>query len=300
MVRVLNFAGVILLLVFAGMSVAQTRDIVYTRAFDGDEYGYYHRNVLSRALALTPEFGDAKVVAHSHPMPQARQIITLKRNQADVMWSVTNDEREKELIPIKLPLLKGFAGYRVLIIKQDRQRDYPISLKLDDLKQKVAIQGNDWPDLGILKSQGFRVEGIDWSEWYTSMFNMVARGAVDCFPRNIIEVHRDIARNNGNALSLERHHIIRYPNYEYLFVRPGAPELATRLAVGLSRMIRSGEMEALFMEHANHRQAMALIQDNQRVVHDIQNPTLSYSLDYARWDLHPEKAVAALLAGHAH
>ena len=294
MFRFLNVASLLFLLIIS--DIAHGHDVVYTRAFGGSEYGYYHRNVLDRALALTPEFGDAKAVAHSHPMPQARQIVTLKRNQADVMWSVTSDEREKQLIPIKLPLLKGFAGYRVLIIKKDRQADFPTSLALDGLKQKIAIQGNDWPDLAILESQGFQVEGIEWSNWYTSMFNMVERGAVDCFPRNIIEVHRDIARQDKSTLGLERHHIIRYPNYEYLFVRPGAPELAKRLAVGLSRMVLSGELESLFMQHDNHRQAMKLLKDDLRVVHDIDNPTLSYQLEYARWDLYPKKAANALLA----
>ncbi|WP_189404426.1 hypothetical protein [Alteromonas halophila] len=273
----------------------QADEIVYTRAFDGSEYGYYHRDLLRHALAVTPEFGDTDVVAHSHPMPQGRQIVTLKRNQADVMWSMTSDEREAQLIPVRLPLLKGLAGYRLLIIRKDRQTDFPASLALPGLKQKTAIQGNDWPDLIILKRQGFSVEGIDWSEWYGAMFNMVERGVVDSFPRNIIEVSRDLARYESQVLTLERYHIIRYPTYEYLFVRPSAPQLARRIAVGLSRMIKSGEMEALFMRHENHRQAMTILNDDARTIHDIANPTLSYSLDYARWDLQPHKAATALL-----
>ncbi|MEW9799016.1 hypothetical protein [Alteromonas sp. CYL-A6] len=267
---------------------------MYTRAFEGDEYGYYHRDVLSRVLAVTAEMGTTRLIAHSHPMPQARQMKTVSKRQADVMWSMTNDERESTLLAIRFPLMRGLSGYRTLIIREGAQDNFPKNMTTDELKQKLAVQGEDWPDLKILENQGFNVKGVKWSQWYVSMFNMVDRDMVDCFPRNIIEIQMDLNRNQDKALMMEQYHLIRYPAYEYFFVRKDNTALAARLYTGLARLLERGELDTLFMAHPNHRDAMALLNDNERKVHDIDNPSLSYALPYARWDLHRDAAVSAL------
>lgn len=276
------------------MTVAGQEDIIYTRAFPGDGYGYYHARVLERAIEITPEFGNQRVIAHPQPMPQGRQMLTLQRGEAHVMWSVTTDEREKLMLPVRFPLLQGFAGYRVLVIQQGRQIDFPPSMTGAQLKKLRTVQGNDWPDLAILRANGFDVHGAEWSDWFTSMFAMVQHGVVDTFPRNVIEVHNDLARHQQRNVELERHHLLRYPNYEYFFVSPETPQIAKRLRLGLARLLENGEMRDLFMKHDSHKKAVALAQDPRRKLHELDNPALSYSLDYHRWLDAPEKAIAAL------
>ncbi|WP_414829839.1 hypothetical protein [Alteromonas sp. H39] len=283
-----------LLLTLFSPAVAGQADIVYTRAFPGKAYGYYHAKVLERAIALTPEYGEHRVVPHPQPMPQARQILTLENGDADVMWTVTTDEREKRMIPVRFPLLQGFAGYRVFVIQQGRQSSFPLSITDAQIRKFRAVQGNDWPDLDILRANGFDVHGTDWSDWFTSMYAMVERGVIDIFPRNIIEVHNDLARHQQRHIQLEKHHLLRYPNYEYFFVSPLTPELATRIRRGLIRMLENGELREIFLEHENHRKAVALAADPARKIHELSNPTLSYSLDYHRWLDNPEKAISAL------
>lgn len=283
-----------LLLIFISPSVFAQEDIIYTRAFPGEAYGYYHAKVLQRAIALTPEYGERNVVPHPQPMPQARQILTIRNGDAHVMWSVTTDERETLMIPVRFPLLQGFAGYRVFVIQQGKQSQFPHSMTHAQLRKLRSVQGNDWPDLEILRANGFDVHGADWSDWFASMFAMVQRGVVDTFPRNIIEVHNDLVRHQQRNVQLEQHHLLRYPNYEYFFVSPSSPELATRIRRGLIRMLENGEMRELFLEHDSHKKAVTVAADPKRKVHDLVNPSLSYSLDYHRWVDDPERAIAAL------
>ena len=55
-------------------------------------------------------------------MTQGRAIHQLaQRKNIDVVWAVTSKAREQLLLPIRIPLLKGLLGYRVLIIRiEDR------------------------------------------------------------------------------------------------------------------------------------------------------------------------------------
>lgn len=270
--------------------------VVYTRAFVGEAYGYYHAQVLKAALKVTPEFGNAEAVPHPQPMPQARQILMLQKGNGDVMWSATSDNREKALLPVRFPLLLGLAGYRVLVIHEDNQDAFPRTLSLAQLKQKVAVQGADWPDLQVLLSNDFEVKGAAWSTWFVSMFVSVQKGVVDYFPRNVIEVSKDLARHTDKNLAVEQHHMLRYPNYEYFFVSPQKPELVTRIKVGLKRLLKSGELRALFMSHENHRNALILATDPNRLIHDITNPTLTHEIHNSMWINTPDETAEELLS----
>lgn len=279
----------------AGLGAEEYEKVVYTRAFVGKAYGYYHAQVLKAALRVTPEFGMVEAVPHPQPMPQARQILVLRKGNGDVMWAATSDRREETVLPVRFPLLMGFSGYRVLVIRQGNQQAFPRDLSLAQLKQKVAVQGNDWPDLQVLLSNGFQAKGAAWSTWFVSMFVSVQKGIVDYFPRNVIEVSKDLARHNDKNLALEQHHIVRYPNYEYFFVSPKKPELVTRLKVGLKRLLKSGELRTLFMNHENHRNALLLASDPNRVIHDITNPLTSYEIANPIWIRTPQETMKELL-----
>ncbi len=290
--RIVGLVGILL----SSLVSAEEVNIVYTRAFAGEAYGYYHVEVLKAAMKATREMGAVNVEPHSHPMPQARQLLTLLKGEGDIMWSATNDEREALLIPIRLPLLQGLAGYRVFVIAKDNQPTFPASMSALQLKQKVAVQGIDWPDLAVLQRNGYAVNGADWSEWFTSMFNMVQRGVVDYFPRNVIEVSNDLARHKDKSVILEQNHMLHYANYEYFFVRPDKPELVARLKEGLRRILLNGELETLFLKYPLHKHALALANSPSRQTHELANPELSYHLADPMWMKDPAPSIAVLMA----
>lgn len=272
--------------------------VIYTRDFADDDYGYYHIKVLEAIFDATPDFGQVTLSPHTHPMSQSRQMLSLLNGEADIMWSVTDIRREQMLIPIKLPLLKGFAGYRVFIIEESAQNTFPPNLSIDELKHRLLVQGYDWPDLHVLQTNGFRAEGEEWSLWFTSMFTMLEKGVVDAFPRNVIEVTRDLKHHATKRLALEQNHLLVYPNYEYFFVRPDNESLARRMYIGLSRILQNGTLDTLFNTLESHKAASAIVDDANRNVHQLFNDNIPYTLDYARWDLHKAQAIDALTALH--
>lgn len=278
----------VLLVLFAPKGIAsEPSEIIFTRAFADDAYGYYHAKILQRVLELTPEFGIAKAVPHPQPMPQARQIIKLKAGEGDIMWSATSDEREAQLLPVRFPLLQGLAGYRVLVINSYKQAQFPPDLSIQAIKRLTGVQGKDWPDLTVLQHNGFNVEGAQWSLWFHTMFTAVEKGMVDYFPRNVIEVTNDLNRHKAKRIKLEDNFIIRYPSYEYFFVSPHKPELVHRIQVGLLRMLKNGDLKTMFEKHENHQTALQLATDTSRTVYDLNNPDLSYHFENPLWGKEP-------------
>lgn len=282
---------------FIAVSATQAyarNNLVFTRAFADSEYGTYEVAVLKAVLQATKDYGEVSLTPHPQPMSQSRQLATLLKGEADIMWSVTDSSREKKLLPVKLPLLMGYAGYRVLVINPLRQKAFSRITDVDSLKSMSLVQGADWPDLEVLKSNGFNVFAEDWSLWFHSMFSMIDKQLVDGFPRNIIEVHRDMARHQDKNVAIENHHLLSYPNYEYFFVHPDNIALANRLRVGLIRLLESGELAKLFNQFEWHKAASEIVNSPDRVVHTLQNPYIPYSLSYAQWSSYTEAAIDAL------
>ncbi|OFI33771.1 hypothetical protein BFC17_19560 [Alteromonas lipolytica] len=274
--------------IFTSLSAqAVPEQVIFTRAFADEHYDYYHAQILQRALQLTPEFGEAEAMPHPHPMSQARQIMKLKSGEGQVMWSATSDEREKQLLPVRFPLLQGLAGYRVLVIHKYKQANYPREISLEQLQSFLGVQGADWPDLNVLQYNGFKVEGEPWSLWFTSMFIAVQRGLVDYFPRNVIEVTKDLERHADKNIRLEDNLMLHYPNYEYFFVSPEYPQLVRRIETGLLRMLQNGELKEYFYKHENHRRAMSLVTDKSRKVFELDNPALTITFAEPLWAIDP-------------
>ena len=75
------------------------------------------------ALAIKKS-GQPYVIAKlpGETIPQARQILDMSHNrgQLDVIWTMTSDERESELLPIRVPIDKGFFGWRIAFVNGDQ------------------------------------------------------------------------------------------------------------------------------------------------------------------------------------
>lgn len=204
------------------------------------------------------------------------------------------DQLEKDLLPVKFPLIQGLGGYRVFVICKDKQSDFMPNQTLDNIKLMQAVQGNDWPDTRILKSHDFRVSSATWSDWFSTMYLSLERGIIDYFPRNVVEVYRDLNYHEHTSLVIEKNHLLIYPSYEYFFVGRHLPHLQQRLEVGLSRLLESGELVRLFNSYPDHKKAKDMIADPKRKKHYLTSPVLSYELEGVDWSTHPEIMLNAL------
>lgn len=214
------------------------------------------------------------------PMVQDRSLREIAAgHHVDVFWSMTSVEREQYLLPVRIPIDKGLFGWRVFLTTAENQHLTESVLTIGQLKKLVMLQGHDWPDTKILQSNKLKVIT---SNQYRSMFNMIATGRAELFPRSILEVWKEIKLEKHN-LRVDPRLSIYYPTALYFFVSKSQPELAKRIEDGLNQMIASGEFEQLFLQEYGAELAEA-VATKRRVIY-LENPFLPKETPLARKEL---------------
>lgn len=182
----------------------------------------------------------------------------------DVVWSVATRERDRELLPIRIPIDRGLIGWRVLLIRADQQPRMDTVHTLTDLGRLHAGQGHDWPDLAVLRANGLPTVA---SPTYEGLFVMLQKGRIDYVPRSIAEITPELAKHPGMHLAIEKHLLLHYPSALYFYVNKRNTALAKALTLGLERAIADGSMQALFKQtygmldaelHLRHRRRLEL------------------------------------------
>jgi hypothetical protein len=203
-------------------------------------------------------------------MVQSRALLELAspRPGLDVFWTMNDAQREGALLPIRIPLERGLIGWRLLLVRRADAGAYA-QLSLAELAQRQAGQMGDWPDTRILRANGLPVQT---SSHYQGLFEMLAQGRIDYFPRSVLEIDAELQAYGDGRLAVASGLMLHYPAALYLYVRPSRPQLAEDLALGLEALVASGTLERLA-----RRQFGALLARHQvaqrRVLH-LQNPLL--------------------------
>lgn len=238
-----------------------------------DQRSEYFVKLLEMALDKTAtQLNDTRLESTINKMKQGRAIHELTKGKSiDIVWTVTSIEREKQLLPIRIPLLKGLLGYRVLIIrKEDRDKFSAVSSK-EDLQAYIAGQGHDWPDTSILRANQIDVVT---SPDYDGLFTMLQAGRFDVFPRGITEAWQELELQNKPALIIEEHILLYYPSPIYFFVNRDNQLLADRIERGLKMAIEEGAFEQLFNSYHVHQKMFEIARLNQRKVIRLDNHLL--------------------------
>jgi|CXWL01.1.fsa_nt_gi hypothetical protein len=221
-------------------------------------------------LSLARSGGDYQLQPTFEPIPQSRAIRLLQAGrELDVLWTVTSPERERGLLPIRIPIDRGIYGWRLFLIREDAQPRFDAVASLADLALLEAGQGHDWPDVAILRHSGLQV-GTGSS--YDGLFGMLARGRIDYFPRALPEVWAELQLRRQLPLRVESTLAVHYPSAVYFFVSPKNPELAAAIQRGLERADADGSFLALFDEFFGASIRAAKL--STRRVFDIANPLL--------------------------
>lgn len=268
------------LLALCGALPAAT-PVVYNRpSADVDRDASYPADLLDLALARSG--GDYQLRVSPEPLPQSRAIRLLAAGEViDVLWTVTSPERERELLPVRVPIDRGLYGWRLLLVRAGDQARFDGVRDLAGLARLRGGQGHDWPDLPILRAAGLDVAA---ASSYDGLFEMLARGRIDYYPRALPEVWPELAQRHALGLALEQRLLLRYPSAMYYFVCPCDPALADALRRGLLATIADGSLEALFDRHFGAALARARLAE--RRVLDMPNalqPDVAAGIDPHSW-----------------
>ncbi len=229
-------------------------------------------NILELALEKTKNtHGPYRLEPSKLKMVTSRSFDSLNKNKwIDVLWTMTTEQREKEALPIRVPLEKGLIGYRLLMINKSDQEKFKSITTLKQLKQLKAGQESVWPDTKILQANQIKVE---ISPDYESLFGMLKGKRFDYFPRSIIEIVDEVKWHDD--LMIEESLALYYPAATYFFVSKNNHRLAERLKTGLQLAMNDGSFDRLFFDDENVRWAVNIVKNHKRKVFKLDNPLLS-------------------------
>lgn len=202
---------------------------------------------------------------------QSRTIALLLHEELDVSAFGYSPQRAAALLPIRIDLLRGMLGYRVLLIRADQQARFR-HLSRAAFKRDIQLGFNSqWADLAILQANGFRVVT---SPNYDNLFSMLAAGRFDAFPRGLNEVRRELQTFGVSHPEIaEEQTLALFMQYPvYFWVRKGSTALAARIERGLNLALADGSFKALFLHY--HAQDIATAASAHRRVITLHNPYL--------------------------
>lgn len=229
-------------------------------------------------------------------MPVKVPTITGSRNSRylnsglyDINWMHTTRDREKELIPIRIPLVKGLIGWRVFFIHPDQQARFDEVHNAETLKPLIAGLGHDWPDTHILNANGFNTSTTSGRD---SLFKMLSHQRIDYYSRSIMEVWEEREIFDTRGAVVENTLALHYPTAIYFFVPKRSAEFAAIVEQGLEESIADGSFDNLFWQYFEEDIARAQL-DTRTIIH-IPNPLLSKETPLQREALWFKPSAASL------
>ncbi|MFT5543600.1 MAG: hypothetical protein ACI97K_000011 [Glaciecola sp.] len=258
------------LLVASIVTQAATWVVTYPGpTYEGDERNKYPEALLKLALEKTGV--RYKLVPSERIRNQGKAIRQLRENiEVNVVWSMTDRQREDDLLPIRIPIAKGLIGWRVLLTHQNKPFYTKVVTSLDDLLAYSPVQGVDWPDTKILQANGFNVLG---AQNHVEAASLLSRQQADFYPRSVIEAFDELGQANADPdVKLKSGIALQYKAAMYFFVNRNNVTLARLLELGLRRAIDDGSFDQLFYEyHGNILKQLSL---NDITFFELDNPLL--------------------------
>ncbi|WP_016955996.1 hypothetical protein [Catenovulum agarivorans] len=268
--KTLLMSLVICMFSVAAVSAENIRIVSPQSSFD-TSYSYFLGLLELTVERTQAEFGPANIII-AGDVPQGRALRELGK-LVDVYWAGTSHQRDTDLLPVTIPLVKGLLGYRMPIIQKDSIATFDKISNLSQLKELTACQGLSWPDTDILEHAGIRVHK---NAVYERMFKQVAIGRCDYFPRGIYEGISEVKAREMLYPNLIFYTdlIIYYPFPMYYFVSKQNPMLHKRLTQGLELLIAEGKFEQYFKNHPITSKVFPIEQWQKSRIVRLENPIL--------------------------
>jgi hypothetical protein len=254
------------LLWMAAAAAAPLR-VAYPQAQIPVDKGYF---VKVLELAIAKSGGDYVLESWDLKLLKGRALYELEHGKhLDVVWAMTNRERENALLPVRIPLDRGLSGWRLALIRKDDVARFQSVQTLDDLRHLNAGQGYDWADTPVLRANGLPVTTGANAD---SLSMMLAARRFDYFPRSIRQIWQEAEQQHDKGLVIESSLALHYPAAVYFFVNKNNPALAAALENGLRRALADGSFDRLFRDYNGDLLQRANL--GRRRIFELANPDL--------------------------
>lgn len=232
--------------------------------------------ILEHALAATyqspNDFEIEYQVVDGDELTRQLMLSDAYTDMVDITYGLTRPAWEKELLVVRVPLLKGLMGYRVSFVHRDHIEQFGKLSKLEQFKSLNLGSGNYWAVTAIHQQNGFNT--LQASNIPT-LLTLLMKKRIDYFPRGVTEILREYSKFKDlhSNLAIEPKFMFHISMPVYLFVNPHRPEVAERLYQGILRIIKNGKYQAIFTKHFGG--VSELLNLTERKVFELDNSQLS-------------------------
>lgn len=261
-----------------------TLSVIYPKQkSDNDDREKYRYELLDQALRATvKEFGEYSLEYSRFSIPNRRlDIMVAEQREINVFSSATSIGLEHDLLPVKIPILKGVLGLRILFIRKETQKLLGEDINSKKLRSFSVGQGLGWADVEIFERNDFNVMT---ASNYEALFRMLKAKRFDIFPRGVNEIfkERSMLGADETELAIEKNLLLHYPFPVYFFVSKQNESLAKRIESGLRIMKANGSFEQLFQKY--HHEFLAKAQLEKRKLIFMDNPLLPKNMTVLKGD----------------
>jgi hypothetical protein len=271
--------------VLAALSAAGVTLRAHAAPADRFDIVYPHYRPEDRARAVFPlavldlamKAAGAEYVARQADvlMERGRALAELagRGNAINLLWTSTDAVAERGLPVVRIPINRGLIGYRVFIIRKDRQADFDQVQSLADLKSLTGGQGLGWVDTEIMRAAHLNINTVP----YETVFDMIQGGRLDYFPRGVVEAFAELdePRHRERNLVVEKRLLLKYRSDFIFYVSAEHESLARTINGGLVKAYLDGSYMRLFNSHPYIQDALARADLANRRVFVLDNPYLS-------------------------
>ncbi len=233
-------------------------------------HAVYFPKLLRLALEKTEATdGPFEIATIDQHLTSPRQVIEIKKNGIiNLMWDGSNKQRETELWPVRISLLRHLNDYRVFLIREEDKATFRQVKTIEQLRRLKAGAGVNWPSTDILRHNELPVVT---SIAYEYLFPMLRARRFDYMPRGVYEVWHEIQVNQHEQFAIEETIFLHYPVPFYFFVSRENKALGERVERGLKIAMRDGSFDKLFNSIPAFQRAEAEINARKRRVFELKS-----------------------------
>ncbi|KQV55408.1 MULTISPECIES: ABC transporter substrate-binding protein [unclassified Duganella] len=229
---------------------------------------YFH---LLLRLALEKTDGPFSIEFYPYELTSPRRALELKRNGViNIMWDGTNAQRERDLLPIRISLVRDLNDYRVFMIRKEDEARFHDVRSLADLRKLTAGAGLNWPSVDVLRHNRLPVET---TVNYSSLFPMLKARRFDYMPRGVHEAWAEEQVYGKDGLMVEPTIFLHYRVPFYFFVGKDNKAMAQRVERGLKLAQADGSFDKLLNGYPAFQRALAEIAARKRKVFELELPS---------------------------
>lgn len=260
--RIFIFISASALIAFIFIIYRPSKGTINVRVPQKERKDKYYYDILELALRETESEGAFTIDIIEVEGPQINELTQTNDNKVDVVWMMTNFEREYHARPVKIPLTQGLLGYRICMISRGNEKLFDNIKSLTDFKggNHSIGQVHDWPDTRILRESGINVKSYETKSF---LFHKLEQGDIDCFARGTNEIWDELATHKN--LTFDNNFFFKYRSPIYFFVEKNNHVLAERIERGLKSALENGEFCRLLMLHYREAISKAKLTDRNMI-----------------------------------